>query len=181
VDAGAAQLSDARDEPGPSATFTQRLVAFVIDNVLYLGSVLALSFALRTVSTVLAAAVYAAGLVGQLGYFAAFEGSGSGQTPGKRMLRIRVADRATGGSIGVVRALYRAFAKNLSLLPFTLGYLWMLWDRRSQTWHDKLCDSIVVSGPRPPAATGCPGPPRAARALPRNPGDPRRSPRPPRR
>jgi uncharacterized RDD family membrane protein YckC len=25
-----------------------------------------------------------------------------------------------------------------------LGYLWMLWDKEKQTWHDKIIGSIVV-------------------------------------
>jgi len=27
---------------------------------------------------------------------------------------------------------------------FYLGYLWMLWDDKQQTWHDKVVGSIVV-------------------------------------
>jgi uncharacterized RDD family membrane protein YckC len=25
-----------------------------------------------------------------------------------------------------------------------LGYLWMLWDKERQTWHDKFANSVVV-------------------------------------
>ena len=25
-----------------------------------------------------------------------------------------------------------------------LGYLWMLWDRERQTWHDKVANTVVV-------------------------------------
>jgi uncharacterized RDD family membrane protein YckC len=27
---------------------------------------------------------------------------------------------------------------------FYIGYLWMLWDREKQTWHDKVARSVVV-------------------------------------
>jgi uncharacterized RDD family membrane protein YckC len=25
-----------------------------------------------------------------------------------------------------------------------LGYLWMLWDDKNQTWHDKVVNSVVI-------------------------------------
>ena len=43
------------------------------------------------------------------------------------------------------------------LLPLGLGYLWMLWDRRRQTWQDKLGGTLVVRDP--PPASGSPAPP----------------------
>lgn len=128
------------------ATFARRLAAFGIDNVLYVGCAGLLLALSSRIAEGLADVVYFAAIVGQLVYFTAFEGSGSGQTPGKRVLRIRVADSATGEPIGFVRALYRTLGKNLSALPFALGFLWALWDRERQAWHDKLCGSIVLAG-----------------------------------
>ena len=32
----------------------------------------------------------------------------------------------------------------ISAWPCYLGYLWMLWDDRRQTWQDKVANSIVV-------------------------------------
>jgi uncharacterized RDD family membrane protein YckC len=82
-------------------------------------------------------------LVAAAVYYAKLEG-GSGQTLGKRALGIRVVDEHTGGPIGTGRAVGRFFARILSGLPCYLGYLWMLWDDRKQTWHDKLTRSQVV-------------------------------------
>ena len=31
-----------------------------------------------------------------------------------------------------------------SALPCCLGFLWMLWDDEDQTWHDKICDTVVI-------------------------------------
>jgi uncharacterized RDD family membrane protein YckC len=76
-------------------------------------------------------------------YFGGLEGT-SGQTLGKRALSIRVVDADTGDSIGVGRALARWFGRILSTIVIYLGYLWMLWDRNKQTWHDKLSSSVVV-------------------------------------
>ncbi|MFO7281536.1 MAG: RDD family protein [Thermoanaerobacterales bacterium] len=82
-------------------------------------------------------------IVAAVVYYAKLEG-GSGQTLGKRALGIRVVDEHTGGPIGTGRAVGRYFARILSGLPCFLGYLWMLWDDRKQTWHDKLTRSQVV-------------------------------------
>jgi uncharacterized RDD family membrane protein YckC len=82
-------------------------------------------------------------IVAAIVYYAKLEG-GSGQTLGKRALGIRVVDSRTGGSIGTGRGVGRYFARILSALVCYLGYLWMLWDREQQCWHDKLVNSYVV-------------------------------------
>ena len=42
----------------------------------------------------------------------------------------------------------RSFAGPVVLIilgvVFLLGYLWMLWDRERQTWHDKFANAVVV-------------------------------------
>ncbi|RMH68848.1 MAG: RDD family protein, partial [Actinomyces sp.] len=70
-----------------------------------------------------------------------------GVTPGRRMVGIRVVDAATGAPIGRARGIGRFFASLVSGLPLGLGYLWMIWDPGSQTWHDKIVGSAVVTDP----------------------------------
>jgi uncharacterized RDD family membrane protein YckC len=77
-------------------------------------------------------------------YFSLLEGGSSGQTIGKRLAGIRVVDAATGGPLGIGRALLRHIVRIISGLAFFLGYLWMIWDPRKQTWHDKAVDALVV-------------------------------------
>lgn len=78
-------------------------------------------------------------------YFAGLEGGATGQTLGKRICGIRVVDATTGQpGIGTGRGVGRYFARYLSALPLLLGYFWMLWDDKRQTWHDKLVTSVVV-------------------------------------
>jgi uncharacterized RDD family membrane protein YckC len=123
---------------GPRAGFWRRFGAFFID-ALILGVV---SSILRLVlGQGLGGAL---GLLIWIGYFTYFEGSASGQTPGKRALSIRVFDFGGGGSIGHGRAAIRAVSRYLSAIPCFLGYLWMLWDKEKQTWHDKLANDVVV-------------------------------------
>jgi uncharacterized RDD family membrane protein YckC len=87
-------------------------------------------------------------LVGTLigiAYYGMLEGGATGQTLGKRVLGIRVVDTATGlPPIGVGRGIGRYFARILSAIPCALGYFWMLWDDRKQTWHDKIVRTYVV-------------------------------------
>lgn len=124
--------------PGARAGFGTRLVAVIIDGLL-----------LAIVNGVLRAALgqtvsVSLGLALSLAYFTYFEGSPSGQTVGKKAMEIRVLDRQTGAPIGYGRAVGRWFGRILSSFPLFLGYLWMLWDRERQTWHDKLVGSVVV-------------------------------------
>jgi uncharacterized RDD family membrane protein YckC len=85
-----------------------------------------------------------AGVVVAILYYGLLEGR-TGQTVGKRALGVSVVDVRTGTPIGVGRAIGRYFAKILSAIPCLLGYFWMLWDRNSQTWHDKIVGSYVVT------------------------------------
>jgi uncharacterized RDD family membrane protein YckC len=67
----------------------------------------------------------------------------NGQTIGKKVLGIRVTT-TSGGSLNWLKAFIRSISKILSGIVFCLGYLWMLWDGESQTWHDKIADTLVV-------------------------------------
>ena len=71
---------------------------------------------------------------------------GRGQSWGHQAVGIRVADAQTGQPIGTGRAVVRFFGRYLSAIPCYLCFLWMLWDGRKQTWHDKLTNSIVTRG-----------------------------------
>ena len=69
----------------------------------------------------------------------------TGQTWGARIVGVKVIDERTGAPIGFGRALGRSlFASFISANVFYLGYLWMLWDDKKQTWQDKVVTSVVV-------------------------------------
>jgi uncharacterized RDD family membrane protein YckC len=83
-------------------------------------------------------------------YFALLNGGAKGQTIGKMVWGTRVRDAATGGALGPGKAAVRYLAPALlSIVTFGLIWLpdglWMLWDRRRQTLHDKLVGSVVVT------------------------------------
>jgi uncharacterized RDD family membrane protein YckC len=75
-------------------------------------------------------------------WFVAFW-STTGQTPGSRVLRIRVCDRA-GATIAPGRALLRFGALLLAVLPLFAGFLPILFDDRRRGLHDLLAGTVVV-------------------------------------
>ena len=111
-----------------AAAFIDGLVVVIVEVILRLllhGAGIALSF------------------VFSFGYYTYFHGR-TGQTPGDAALGIRVVDIDTGNVIGYGRAFGRALVSIVSGLVIVLGYLWMLWDPRKQTWHDKAVSSLPV-------------------------------------
>ena len=80
----------------------------------------------------------------QIAYFVYFIGS-KGQTLGKMVMKIKVVKVGTNEAPGYVKAFLRDIVgKMLSALVLSLGYLWMLWDSKKQTWHDKIAGTVVV-------------------------------------
>ncbi|MCV7132562.1 RDD family protein [Mycobacterium hodleri] len=71
----------------------------------------------------------------------------SGSSLGKGLLGIRVLDATTLQPIGFWRSVIRHLTHLADVVPVGVGFLWPLWDRRSQTFADKL-SSTVVSGTR---------------------------------
>jgi uncharacterized RDD family membrane protein YckC len=123
---------------GPRAGFWKRFAAFFIDELLLaIPVVILVLISDQTVGNIVS-------IVVALAYFSYFEGGPTGQTLGKRALGIRVIDFNAGGPIGYGRGLLRTIGRYLSGIVFLLGYLWMLWDREKQTWHDKIAGTVVV-------------------------------------
>jgi uncharacterized RDD family membrane protein YckC len=42
------------------------------------------------------------------------------------------------------RAFARWIGRYVSALIIYIGYLWMLWDKEKQCWHDKFASDVVV-------------------------------------
>jgi uncharacterized RDD family membrane protein YckC len=123
---------------GPRAGFWFRFAAWFVDGLVLVvpSIVLVIAFGpsgARPLYLLLSAA-----------YFTLMEGGPTGQTLGKRLLRIRVIDLRVGGPIGPGRGFVRWIGRFVSGLAFFLGYFWMLWDPEKQTWHDKMANAVVV-------------------------------------
>jgi uncharacterized RDD family membrane protein YckC len=80
-----------------------------------------------------------------IGYFITFW-STTGQTPGNRLLQIRVR-RADGGVLRPRKALLRLGAMMLCAIPLFAGFLPILVDKRRRGLHDMLAGTVVVAAP----------------------------------
>jgi uncharacterized RDD family membrane protein YckC len=149
------------DETGLKlASWSRRVAAALLDVVLFLAVVLVIGIwaaatadpdtgALRAPAVTV---LYLTASFGPLLYTWIMLGA-RGATMGKLTVGIVVVRGENGGRIGYWRALFRVvavIALELLLLPLVISCLWPLWDRRCQTLHDKMVDTIVViENPRP--------------------------------
>ncbi|WP_069472455.1 RDD family protein [Candidatus Marithrix sp. Canyon 246] len=65
-------------------------------------------------------------------------------TPGKLIVDSEIVDADTGKPIDLQQAMLRSIAYIISLIPLGLGFLWILWDKRKQGWHDKIAGTVVI-------------------------------------
>ncbi len=118
------------------APFGRRLIAFVIDSIILsvIGSVLYYGGDATggAASAIIGGAYY--------WYFLTAE---RGQTPGKRIMNIRVI-KTDGSRITDKDALVRYVGYWVSAVFMLLGFIWAFFDRSSQAWHDKLAHTYVV-------------------------------------
>jgi uncharacterized RDD family membrane protein YckC len=65
-------------------------------------------------------------------------------TPGKMLLDCDIVDARTGAPITIKQALLRYIGYYISAIVLGLGFLWIVWDKRKQGWHDKLAGTVVI-------------------------------------
>ena len=135
--------------------FWRRLAALLVDGLILLlpgGALLVIGWAIVDVA-------FGQLLLSLLSFGYAAVLNGQGGTFGKRALGLRVVDR-TGSPPGIEQGAVRAFLPiGLGILVSFVGsalldslvsllvlvdHLWMLWDERSQTLHDKMAGTYVV-------------------------------------
>lgn len=112
------------------------LGAVLVQGVLHLPS------KVQTVIEAIGAAGY---VLGTFGYFVAFW-SATGQTPGGRVMQLRVLT-PKGGRLKPRRGLVRCLGIILAALPLFLGFVPILFDRRRRGFQDWLAGSLVVDAP----------------------------------
>lgn len=127
-----------------------RVLAFVIDTVLLLAIILGLGLVLLLSAPVLGRWALVLWLLGNFVaswfYFALFEARWDGQTPGKRLLGLRV-QKIGGYPIGWPEALLRNFLRplvDLIALALPVGLVVMLFTRRHQRIGDLAAGTVVV-------------------------------------
>ena len=65
-------------------------------------------------------------------------------TPGKMAISSKVIDAKTGGVPSLGQYIGRYFGYIVSAIPLGLGVLWVFFDPKKQSWHDKLSGTVVV-------------------------------------
>ena len=66
-------------------------------------------------------------------------------TLGKFLTGLRVVDATTFQKITFGQSTKRIFGSFLSCVPLCLGILWCNFNKRKQTWHDKIANTVVVT------------------------------------
>ena len=64
-------------------------------------------------------------------------------TVGKIVMRIKVV-KENGKKLTYSDALLRTISGFLSAVVFFLGFLWVIWDKKKQGWHDKIAKTVVI-------------------------------------
>ena len=120
------------------ASFGKRFLAALLDGIIVgvIGGILGRILGGGPAGQAFSAAV-------ALGYYIYFEG-GKGATLGKKALGLKVISTSGASPIGYGSAAVRYVGRIVSAIPLALGYLWMLWDKDKQTWHDKIAGTYVV-------------------------------------
>ncbi|MGA9856753.1 MAG: RDD family protein [Solirubrobacteraceae bacterium] len=147
------------DSRAPYGGMVTRAIAIVIDALLINAAAIAVSGAvllLRSIfkfpnghhglAVTIGSVLFAAWVVG---YFVLFWTT-TGQTPGSRVMQIRVTGVDGTTRVGIRRALVRLVWMVLSI-PFFWGYVPMLWTPRRRTMFDLVAGTVVVVTPAVPA------------------------------
>ncbi len=82
-------------------------------------------------------------LVVMLAFFLIMWVNFDGATPGKKLMAIKIV-KADGSKITYPVAFIRYIGYFLSAFFFMFGYMWIIWDKKKQGWHDKIAGTKVV-------------------------------------
>ena len=156
-------VADAELAPPEYEGLVTRGIAFTIDCALIDVVALLVGVSVGLVLSVLAVghdlkvAFLAAGgvvfVIWTVSYFVVFW-STTGQTPGNRLMRLRVCRARDGGVLPPRQALLRFAGLVLAALPLFAGFLPILVDDRRRGLHDMLARTVVVGVPELEAQYG---------------------------
>lgn len=126
------------------AGLVDRIAANIIDNVVLIIPIALVQFLLYSSGEPLPIHILNFIFMAiPVAYYWYFWTQKDGQTPGKFALGIRVI-RANGMPMKDVDAIIRAIGYHVSAMLFGLGFFWAIFDKKNQTWHDKIARTYVV-------------------------------------
>jgi uncharacterized RDD family membrane protein YckC len=167
VPAAAPERATASGETGPAELSYQglvtRAIAFAVDGAvinlvaIVVAAGVALALSVVHLPSSLDAALLALGgtayVLWSVGYFVTFWSS-TGETPGNRVMRIRVRMADSVEPPRPRRALLRLGALILAVIPLFAGLLPILLDARRRGLQDILAGTVVVAAPETPEGGG---------------------------
>jgi uncharacterized RDD family membrane protein YckC len=135
----------------PCAGLGWRFLAGLIDDLILGTAAVILAFAIWLLTGTPPGMPWTGGIngfywtvlfLGAGAYFVGYQ-IDSGQTPGYGAVDLLLA-HPDGRSVTLPKALLRYLVSLASAAVCMLGYLWILWDRDDQAWHDKAANTLVL-------------------------------------
>jgi len=145
-------LSSPRSPASPFAGVASRGVALVVDAFAVVAATAVVGGAASLVAAVVGglkpdwlaqALLSVATLAIAFGYFVLFWQT-AGQTPGMRLMGVRVLSRRDDGRLSIWQAILRTIGLALAIIPCFLGFVPALFDRRRRALPDYLAGTVVV-------------------------------------
>ena len=65
-------------------------------------------------------------------------------TPGKMIFKATIVDEKTGGKPSLRQLIIRYLGYIISTIPLGLGFFWIAFDKKKQSFHDKLSKTVVI-------------------------------------
>jgi uncharacterized RDD family membrane protein YckC len=122
----------------PYASWIQRVGAYLID----VAPIVILEIIFSRV-TVIYWLIGLAGL-GWTIYNRWYQGGTTGQSLGKKVLKLRLVSEDTGQPIGMLMAFVRDICHIIDGIICYIGFLFPLWDAKRQTLADKIVKTVVI-------------------------------------
>ena len=76
-------------------------------------------------------------------YFGWMTGT-TGQTPGRKVAGVKILREADGQVLGGPMGIVRGLAHFFDVISIGIGFLWPLWDKKKQTFADKLVKTVAI-------------------------------------
>jgi uncharacterized RDD family membrane protein YckC len=67
------------------------------------------------------------------------------------MMGMSIVDAETGGTVPMGRLVLRYLGYYVSIFTLCLGFLWIIFDKRKQGFHDKIAGTVVIMNPSRPS------------------------------
>jgi uncharacterized RDD family membrane protein YckC len=75
---------------------------------------------------------------------------------GKMLFRLQIVDEKTGERMSDKQAILRFLGYFVSGMMFTLGFVWILFDKKKRGFHDRIAGTVVIVKPKKPRVPPAP-------------------------